>query len=417
MTTAVDDRGDAHPRSLAAHVQRAHALGAVHQMRGAREQIDAHRLHVHGDLPDRLRGIGMEEDALALAQLADGADVLDGPDLVVGEHHGDQDRLVGQRLGDLLDVDQAVGLDRHVGDLDSLSLQALGDVEARALLDHRGDDVVALLAVHVGHALEGEVDRLGAAGRQHDLFGIASPDQRGELAARRVDRRLRLPSEGMVPAGRVTVLLREVGQHGLNHPRISRRGRLRVHEDRELHRHRSPLSSLIDFRSFHRSSRDWRAQPARVARLALPNCKQLGNVIGHQLGQAHRVEHLADGDLDLLHRPSQVAARHLRALTVALHALDDVDRALERPHHPPDSNLGRPQGQNVSAFRPVLADDQPLASKPLEDLREQLGWNPELIRDPLRAHRAVVLVDGDVVDRHQPVVGTLGKAKHRVPPV
>src|ERR1043166_2349087 len=80
---------------------------------------------------------------------------------------------------------------------------------------------------------------------------------------------------------------------------------------------------------------------SRAARLALPDREHLGHVIGHQLGQAHRVQHLADRDLDLLHRPSQVTASHLRTVTVALHTLHDVDRALERAQHLPDRDLRR----------------------------------------------------------------------------
>src|SRR6266446_1340481 len=154
------------------------------------------------------------------------------------------------------------------------------------------------------------------------------------------------------------------------------------------------------------------AATPRTARLALPDREQLGHVIGHQLGQAHRVQHLADRDLDLLHRPSQVAASHLRTVTVDLHTLHDVDRALERAHHLPDRDLRRSPGQRIPALRPVVADDQPLSRQPLEDLGQELRWNPELVRDPLCAHRAAVLMDGDVVDGHQSVVGSFGEAQH-----
>src|SRR5256712_9715685 len=154
------------------------------------------------------------------------------------------------------------------------------------------------------------------------------------------------------------------------------------------------------------------AATPRTARLALPDREQLGHVIGHQLGQAHRVQHLADRDLDLLHRPSQVAASPLRTVTIALHTLHDVDRALERAHHLPDRDLRRSPGQRIPALRPVVADDQPLSRQPLEDLGQELRWNPELVRDPLCAHRAAVLMDGNVMDGHQSVVGSFGEAQH-----
>jgi len=244
VAAAVHHRRDPHARALAPDVERADALGAVDEMRGARQEIDAHRLDVDGDLADGLRGVGVEDDPLLLGELADGRDVLDGADLVVGEHHGDQDRLVRERLADLLDVDDPVGLHGHVRHLEPLPLEALERVDARALLDDGGDDVVALLLVHLGHALEGEVDRLGAARGEDELLRIARADQRGDLGARGVDRALRLPSERMVAAGRVPELLGEVRQHRLDHARVARRRRLRVHEDRKLQPHRPVLYPL-----------------------------------------------------------------------------------------------------------------------------------------------------------------------------
>jgi hypothetical protein len=206
---------------------------------GRRQQVDPHRLDVHRDLAHRLGGVGVEDDAALLGQRADGRDVLDGPDLVVGEHDRDQDGLVGHRSADLVHVDEAVRLHGHVRHLEARALQALADVDARPLLDHGGDDVRALLAVHLGHALEGQVDRLRPPGREHQLLGVAGPDEPGQPGAGGVDRGLGLPSERVITAGRMAELLGEVGQHRLHHARIARRRGLRVHEDRELQRHRS----------------------------------------------------------------------------------------------------------------------------------------------------------------------------------
>src|SRR5438309_11309838 len=41
-----------------------------------------------------------------------------------------------------------------------------------------------------------------------------------------------------------------------------------------------------------------------------PDRENLGHVLGRQLGQAHRVQHLGDRRLQLLHRPAQAAALH-----------------------------------------------------------------------------------------------------------
>src|SRR5712692_11483214 len=55
-----------------------------------------------------------------------------------------------------------------------------------------------------------------------------------------------------------------------------------------------------------------------------------------KLGQRHGVEQTADAGLDFLDRPAEIAARVLRAAVTIGHAADDLDGALESPHHLPD---------------------------------------------------------------------------------
>ena len=86
MAAAVDLLGDLHARVAAAHIQRAHALRAVELVAGEREHVDIHRVHVDRDLAHGLHGVGVEEDALLVAELADLRDRLDHADLVVREH-------------------------------------------------------------------------------------------------------------------------------------------------------------------------------------------------------------------------------------------------------------------------------------------------------------------------------------------
>ena len=78
-----------------------------------------------------------------------------------------------------------------------------------------GDDVVALLLVELGHALDREVVRLGRAGGEDDLLVVAA-DQRRDLLARVLDRGLGLPAERVVAARRVAEVLGEVRQHRLD---------------------------------------------------------------------------------------------------------------------------------------------------------------------------------------------------------
>ena len=109
-----------------------------------------------------------------------------------------------------VDVHQPFPAHGQVGDLEALTLEPLADVQAGALLDDRGHDVIALLAVHLRHALEGQVDGLGPARGEDDLLRVAGADQRGDLLTRLVHAGLRLPAEGVVAARRVAELLGEV---------------------------------------------------------------------------------------------------------------------------------------------------------------------------------------------------------------
>ena len=111
VAAAVDLLGDLDARVAAADVQRADTLGAVDLVAGEREHVDVVLLHVDRDLADGLDGVGVEEDALLVAELADLGDGLDDADLVVGVHDGDEDGLVGRwRALSVVDGDEAVGL-------------------------------------------------------------------------------------------------------------------------------------------------------------------------------------------------------------------------------------------------------------------------------------------------------------------
>src|SRR5713101_4513241 len=119
-----------------------------------------------------------------------------------------------------------------------------------------------------------------------------------------------------------------------------------------------------------------------------------GDVLVAQLGQAHGIEQLADRRLQLLHGSPQVAAKLLRASSV-VEAAHDVDRPLERADDLPDGDVARVAHQYVPSLGSVLADDQPA-----------LG-------ESLRADSAELVVDGNIVNRHQPIIGALGEAEHR----
>ena len=137
----------------------------------------------------------------------------------------------------LVEADAAVLLHRQVGDAVAVLLEPLAGVDDRLVLGDRGDDVVALLAVHLGDALDREVVGLGRAAREDDFLRVRA-DEIGDLLARLLDRLFGFPAERMVAAGGVAEVLGEIRQHRLDDARIDRRRRVIVHVDRKLDCHR-----------------------------------------------------------------------------------------------------------------------------------------------------------------------------------
>ena len=101
--------------------ERADPFGGVQLVAGERQKIDAELRHVDGDLADRLDGVCVQMEVLLSASAPfcnQGADLferLNRPGLVVGEHDGDQNRLVRKGGADVVDADPADRRDRKIG--------------------------------------------------------------------------------------------------------------------------------------------------------------------------------------------------------------------------------------------------------------------------------------------------------------
>lgn len=126
----------------------------------------------------------------------------------------------------------AYGLDKHQRARIAVFFEALAGVEYRLVFKHSGDDVVALLVVHLRHALDRQVVGLGGAGGEDDLLGAGGINQVGHLLARLADGLFRRPAKGMVAAGRVAEGGRKIRNHRLDHARVHRGGRVIVHVNR-----------------------------------------------------------------------------------------------------------------------------------------------------------------------------------------
>ena len=112
------------------------------------------------------------------------------------------------------------------------------------MLGHAGDDMVALFAIHLDHALERQIVRFGGSAGKDQLLGVGM-DQPGDLLPCGLDRFLGLPSESMVSAGRIAELFHEVGEHSLQDPGVHRGRRVIVQVQRKLHRS-TPSAAVSD---------------------------------------------------------------------------------------------------------------------------------------------------------------------------
>ena len=134
-------------------------------------------------------------------------------------------------------------VDRQEGDLEAVALEPLARVDDRLVLGRRVMMWLPFLRYIAATPLMARL--LLSVAPQVKMISLAfsSPpldagaDQAGDLVAGLFDRLLRLPAERVIAAGGVAVILGEVRQHRLHHPRIAARRGVVVHVDRQLQAH------------------------------------------------------------------------------------------------------------------------------------------------------------------------------------
>ena len=211
------------------------------------EHVHAERLDVQVEKPGSLHGVGVHDDcaapacSLVLHYARDLGYRLDGADLVVGEHHAHHGRVVGDRVGNVVWVDEAIRVRRQVGHVEAELLQMVAGMQHGVVFYAGGDDVVAEAAQGKGRALYGGVIGLRAPAGEHDLActGAQAP---GDDFAGVVHRHSRLLRE-RVYARRVAEVGPEIGEHGLQHLPADR-GRRRVVQINGLFAWRHPFASI-----------------------------------------------------------------------------------------------------------------------------------------------------------------------------
>jgi len=194
-------------------------------------QVDRQLVQIDRDLARGLRRVDVQHDAARAAQLADRGDVLDHADLVVDEHHRDEQRVGADRGGQHIEVEQPVRLDVEIAHLEALALEFAHRVEHGLVFGAHGDQVLAARCVELRGALDRQVVRLRRAGGEDDLARIG-PDQCRHVLAGDLHGLLGRPTVGMAARRRIAELLVQVGHHRVDDAWIDRSGGRVVQVDR-----------------------------------------------------------------------------------------------------------------------------------------------------------------------------------------
>ncbi len=173
---------------------------------------------------------------MLLRDFADFGDGLHDADFVVRIHDGDQDRLGSDRAAKIVQIDSAISVHREVSDLAAKFFEVLAGIEGGFVLRYLRDDVIALVAVLLGRAFDGEIGGFRRAASEDNFFW-AGIDESSDLRAAVLDRFFSLPAEFMAAAGGIAEFVGEIGKHGLKDARVNGRRGLVVQVNGELECH------------------------------------------------------------------------------------------------------------------------------------------------------------------------------------
>ena len=214
-----------------ADIQEADALGTMEFVRADRQHVDVHLLYIQRDVTERLNRVGMEKHAVAMSDFTDCLQRLNGSNLVVRRHDGNQHSIRTNRRFNGFRRNHAVRIDRQNGHLKALAFERLGAVQDGVMLNRRDNQVTPLFLVGAHRTLERPVVALRAAAGEENLRARRA-DHVGDLLARLLHRRVAGVGEA-VCAGRIGILLGQVWHHGLKCPAAEPRCRGVVHIDHE----------------------------------------------------------------------------------------------------------------------------------------------------------------------------------------
>lgn len=294
LTTTADDgvESDSWPTT---DVACTNTLGAVDLVRGNGHQVNVHGVNVKGDLANSLGSIGVEEDLLGPAKLADFLKGLNDTNLVVDSHDTDDGGVGTNGSLQIRHVDQATALHWEVGHFEALVLKMPTAVEDTLVFCLAGNDVLLLAgpAKEPGDTLDAHVVAFGGTAGEDDFLGV-SANQISNVFPRLLNRLVCLPAVGMCPRVGVAIDVGEVGHHGIEHSGVDRGGGLHVQVDGALSLvHHGRIAKDILYVSAKRMT----------AQYVSENRELVIALTGHGADVLARAILRADGEALLLHLP------------------------------------------------------------------------------------------------------------------
>ena len=121
-----------------------------------------------------LNRIGMEQNAVFLCDLTDLFDRLNGSDLIVCKHNGDQDRIRTNCFFQFIHFYDTVFIHTDVSDLKTTFFQIFCGMQDRMMLDLGRDDVFSFAFVSFRCCFQCPVICLGTTGCEINLIFLCS---------------------------------------------------------------------------------------------------------------------------------------------------------------------------------------------------------------------------------------------------
>jgi hypothetical protein len=214
----------------AALVENTGAFGAIEAVRRESEQIDLLPRHIKRMPAGGGGGIDEQGNATRGSELADGGDVLNRAEIMVGQVGADENGGWLKRGSNGFRRNEALWVGANASDDKSALFEGDQGFEDGGMFDRRGNDMAAVGSGAESGAFDGEIGGFGASGGENNLAGVFGANKGGALGARVFERIARAQAELVKGGWRGEVLLEE-REHGFERLGQERGGVQMIEED------------------------------------------------------------------------------------------------------------------------------------------------------------------------------------------